>query len=98
MAKKTGARASAKKTKSNQNSTVDEVLGRLESLVETLEGGELPLEAALERFEEGVTLARQGSAMLNAVEQRVEVLLADQKEPVPFDLAHEEMENNNDNA
>ena len=53
-------------------------------VVRQLEGGELPLEKALEQFEEGVRLARRGSALLDAVEQRVEVLLADSDDVAPF--------------
>lgn len=64
---------------------IDAVLGQLETVVEELEGGELPLEQALARFEEGVKLARQGTAMLDAMEERVEVLLAHDAGTVPFD-------------
>lgn len=64
---------------------IDAVLGQLETVVEELEGGELPLEQALSRFEEGVKLARQGTAMLDAMEERVEVLLAHDGKTVPFD-------------
>jgi len=63
---------------------IDGVLRDLERVVQELEAGELPLEAALTRFEEGVRLARQGGKMLDDLEQRVEVLLADRDEAVPF--------------
>jgi exodeoxyribonuclease VII small subunit len=63
---------------------VDEILDGLEEVVHALEAGDLPLERALERFEEGVRLARRGSRLLDAVEQRVERLLADRDETVPF--------------
>lgn len=63
---------------------VDEILDGLEAVVHALEAGDLPLERALERFEEGVRLARRGSRLLDAVEQRVERLLADRDETVPF--------------
>lgn len=63
---------------------IDALLGGLESVVKELEAGDLPLERALERFEEGVRLARQGSRLLDAVEERVEMLLADRDEAVPF--------------
>lgn len=63
---------------------IDAVLSNLERVVRQLEGGELPLEKALEQFEEGVRLARRGSALLDAVEQRVEVLLADSDDVAPF--------------
>ena len=63
---------------------VDAVLGELEQVVSDLEGGELPLEQALRRFEEGVKLARTGGGLLDAMEQRVEVLLRDGN-TAPFD-------------
>jgi exodeoxyribonuclease VII small subunit len=63
---------------------IDEILDRLETVVRDLEGGELPLERALERFELGVKLARRGGQLLDRVEQRVEMLLADRDEVVPF--------------
>jgi exodeoxyribonuclease VII small subunit len=63
---------------------VDEILARLERVVKELEGGDLPLERALERFELGVKLARRGSSLLDGIEERVEMLLADRDEVVPL--------------
>ena len=63
---------------------IDVVLEQLEQVVDQLESGDLPLEQALARFEEGVKLARQGGTMLDAIERRVEVLLAHRGETVPF--------------
>lgn len=42
-----------------------------------LESGELPLEEALNAFEQGVQLARQGQLKLQQAEQRVQILLND---------------------
>ena|SRR5690606_5630036 len=64
--------------------SIDAILGGLEAVVRELEAGELPLERALERFEEGIRLARRGSQYLDAVEERVEMLLAERDEVVPF--------------
>ncbi|MEM6993425.1 MAG: exodeoxyribonuclease VII small subunit [Myxococcota bacterium] len=63
---------------------MDGILSGLEAVVTQLEGGDLPLEEALARFETGVALARRGSEMLDGVEERVEVLLADRDETVPM--------------
>ena len=63
---------------------IDAILDGLEGVVKQLEEGDLPLERALERFEEGVRLARRGSQLLDAVEERVEMLLADRDETVPL--------------
>jgi len=65
--------------------SIDEILDGLEEVVQELEGGDLPLENALRRFEQGVALARKGSALLDAVEHRVEQLLAERDEAVPWD-------------
>ena len=62
-------------------------LARLEELVERLEQGDLALEAALEAFEEGVTLARRCAAQLGDAERRIEVLLRQGGESVTQPLA-----------
>ena len=50
-------------------------LGELESLVQKLEQGDVPLEEALKTFERGVALTRQCQAALRSAQQKVEVLL-----------------------
>jgi exodeoxyribonuclease VII small subunit len=55
----------------------EDVLARLNTVVEKLETGELPLEASLALFEEGVRLSRQASARLDEAERRVERLLGE---------------------
>jgi exodeoxyribonuclease VII small subunit len=53
----------------------DEALQELETLVETLEQGDLSLDESLARFERGVSLARECRDALTNAEQRVQVLL-----------------------
>jgi exodeoxyribonuclease VII small subunit len=65
----------------------DEILLRLRSLVERLEGGNLPLEDGLLCFEEGMTLCRRGSDILDGAERKVEVLLGNGKETRTAPLA-----------
>jgi exodeoxyribonuclease VII small subunit len=50
-------------------------LAELESLVERLERGDLPLEEALQTFERGVELTRHCQTSLKAAQQKVEILL-----------------------
>ncbi|MBA2815404.1 exodeoxyribonuclease VII small subunit [Candidatus Pantoea persica] len=52
---------------------------QLEQIVSRLESGELPLEEALNEFERGVQLARYGQQTLQQAEQRVRILLSDDK-------------------
>jgi exodeoxyribonuclease VII small subunit len=54
----------------------EQILERLEGVVETLEQGDTPLEQALGAFERGVSLARLGSRRLDEAERRVELLLS----------------------
>ena len=61
----------------------EQALGELETVVERLEHGELPLEEALKQFERGVELARVCQASLKQAEQRVEILLQKTPEAEP---------------
>jgi len=66
----------------------DALLARLESVVGELEAGSLTLEQSIEKFAEGVKLARDASRKLDEAEKRVELLVrgADgEDEAVPFD-------------
>jgi exodeoxyribonuclease VII small subunit len=74
---------SAKKSKGPD---FEQSLAELESLVERLEHGELPLEEALQQFERGIELARGCESALQLAQQRVEILLqkSADAEPEPF--------------
>ena len=69
----------------------EESLGALEKIVAQLESGDLPLERALDLFEEGVGLARRCQTQLNDAEQKVEILLRERGSirTVPFESKNE---------
>jgi exodeoxyribonuclease VII small subunit len=54
---------------------LEKALADLESLVDELESGDLPLEKAMQKFEEGIKLSRSCQAALREAEQKVEILL-----------------------
>ena len=54
---------------------LEKTLADLENLVEELESGDLPLEKAMQKFEQGIKLARNCQAALKEAEQKVEILL-----------------------
>ncbi len=56
---------------------LEKSLADLEELVEELESGELPLEKAMKKFEEGIKLTRGCQSALKEAEQKVEILLQD---------------------
>ncbi len=65
----------------------DALVARLERVVSDLESGQLTLEQSIERFAEGVRLAKDASRKLDEAERRVEMLVrgADgEDETVPF--------------
>jgi exodeoxyribonuclease VII small subunit len=62
-------------------------LSELETLVEKLEAGDLPLDEALKTFERGVGLTRECQGALEAAQARVDILLKRDGEAAlePFD-------------
>ena len=54
---------------------LEKSLATLESIVEELESGDLPLEKAMQKFEEGVKLTHSCQSALRDAEQKVEILL-----------------------
>jgi len=60
---------------STKKLNLEKSLADLEDLVEELESGDLPLEKAMKKFEEGIKLTRGCQAALKEAEQKVEILL-----------------------
>lgn len=70
--------------------TFEQSLKQLEQIVHELESGDLPLEKALKKFEEGIQLSRLCSQELDETEQKISILLKDQsggiiEKPLPID-------------
>ena len=61
---------------SSEETPFEKVMERLQTVVQQLEEGDLPLEQSLAMFEEGVRLSRAGAKRLDEAERRVEELLA----------------------
>lgn len=71
--------------------TFESAMKQLEDIVKELEAGELSLESALKKFEEGVQLSRFCSNKLDDAEKRITILLQDSKgkvEEVPLEKYH----------
>ncbi len=69
----------------------EQSLAQLEQIVQTLEQGELGLEASLQQFEQGVKLANACQGALNAAELKVEQLIEQNglQQTLSFDDADE---------
>ena len=59
----------------------EQALGELEQRVRSLDAGELPLEEALKRFEEGVALVQECHEKLDVAERRIVELTAAPETP-----------------
>lgn len=78
----------ARALEGNQGSAADQppqlnfeaTLGDLESVVAELERGDLPLEASVAAFERGMQLSRSCRQALDRAEQRVRILLDEDRE------------------
>ncbi len=67
----------------------EEAMEKLETIVAKLESGDVPLEEAIELFQEGMRLSRICSQKLETVERKIEMLLEEDGQTVkkPFGAA-----------
>jgi len=64
---------------------LEKSLAELEKLVDELESGDLPLEKAMQKFEQGIRLTRDCQAALRDAEQKVEILVQSTGSQESFD-------------
>jgi len=71
----------------NQITDFESAIGELETIVKTLEAGDLSLEQSLQLFERGVQLSRFCHTRLEDAERRIEILSqSGEREPAPDTL------------
>lgn len=63
------------KPDSGKQDSFEKSLGRLEKIVEEMEGGTISLEKMMAYFEEGQTLVKSCSSRLGEIERRIEKLV-----------------------
>ncbi|MBW1698251.1 MAG: exodeoxyribonuclease VII small subunit [Deltaproteobacteria bacterium] len=74
--------------------TFEDAMKELEQIVQELESGDLPLEKALKKFEDGVELSKFCSRKLDETEKKITILLEDQDKTLmekPFHLQESAM-------
>lgn len=77
-------------TTEKASASFEETLSELEAIVNEMESGDLPLNKALEKFERGIVLSRQGQQSLENAEQKVKILLSEQGEETLHPLPESE--------
>lgn len=63
----------------------EQALRQLEKIIQELESGDLPLEKAMIKFEEGIQLTRFCSQRLDETERKIQVLLQDHQGNVSYE-------------
>ena len=79
-----------KKKQTEEQPSFEELMERLEDIAGELEAGELGLEKAIARYEEGVKCYKQCHRILSSAEKKVEILTRGEDgelEPKPFEGA-----------
>ena len=57
--------------------TYEQALKQLEQIVQDLENGDMPLEKAIKKFEEGIQLSKYCTEKLDESEKKISILLQD---------------------
>ncbi|AOL26881.1 Exodeoxyribonuclease 7 small subunit [Bacillus subtilis] len=78
--------------KKNENMTFEEAMKGLESIVSKLEEGDVPLEQAINYFQEGMALSKMCHEKLQKVEKQMDFILKEDGELAPFSVVQEEDE------
>lgn len=67
--------------------TFEQNLSQLETIVNQLEQGDVPLEQALDQFQKGVALSKQLQATLEGAEKTLTKMMNENGDEVPFERA-----------
>jgi len=70
--------------------TFENAMKRLEGIVQELESGDLSLDQALKKFQEGIKLSKFCSKKLDEAEEKVSILLTDEEGTVRSEPFHDE--------
>ncbi|MDM5302423.1 exodeoxyribonuclease VII small subunit [Bacillus subtilis] len=76
--------------KKNENMTFEEAMKGLESIVSKLEEGDVPLEKAINYFQEGMALSKMCHEKLQKVEKQMDFILKEDGELAPFSVQEED--------
>ncbi|KJL02500.1 exodeoxyribonuclease VII small subunit [Priestia aryabhattai] len=74
----------------NKEYTFEEAMEKLETIVNKLEEGDVPLEEAIQQFQEGMTLSKFCHDRLQHIEKQMETILREDGTLEPFSVQEEE--------
>ncbi|MGG3574824.1 exodeoxyribonuclease VII small subunit [Bacillus gobiensis] len=76
--------------KNSSKKTFEQAMKELEEIVGKLEEGDVPLEKAIEYFQEGMTLSKLCHTKLQTVEKQMDSILKEDGELAPFHVQEDE--------
>ncbi|MED1739683.1 exodeoxyribonuclease VII small subunit [Bacillus swezeyi] len=76
--------------KNQEDLTFEEAMKGLEKIVSKLEEGDVPLEKAIDYFQEGMVLSKMCHEKLQNVEKQMDYILRENGELAPFSVREEE--------
>ena len=80
--------------------TFETAMKQLEQIVQDLETGDMPLEKAIKKFEEGIQISKYCSEKLDASEKKITLLMQDSDgkkiSEIPFVTENQVSEDNSD--
>jgi exodeoxyribonuclease VII small subunit len=93
---KTGAARVTKKTEKLPD--LEKSLAEISQLIEKMEQGELTLDQSLGHFERGITLVKHCQNILETAEQKVQILIQNNKQEALADYGNDEEDTNEDDG
>ena len=67
-------------SKEEENNNFEELMEKLENIVQELEKGDLNLDASVSKFEEGMRISKECNKILEDSEKRITILLQNEGE------------------
>lgn len=80
----------AANNKSSSEKSFEDAMKELEQIVAKLEEGDVPLEKAIEYFQEGMSLSKLCHTKLQTVEKQMDSILKEDGELAPFHVQEDE--------
>lgn len=77
-------------TEEKEQLSFEEAMKQLEELVEKLESGEVPLEKAIQYYQEGMKLSKLCNEKLGNVEKQMQQIMNEHGEFEPFTIQEDE--------
>jgi exodeoxyribonuclease VII small subunit len=77
-------------TEQNEKLSFEQAMEKLEEIVQKLETGDVPLEKAIDYYQEGMILSKLCNDKISNVQEKMTKIMDEQGEITPFELEEDE--------